>query len=55
MPLAGGVHQYVLRGLGPRLRLLVVGFSGGYVTIVALRRRIPRTVAYIFPEINAIQ
>lgn len=56
MPLAGGVHQYVLRGLGPRFAFLGSwALAGGYVTIVAFEAvAFPRTVAYIFPEINAI-
>lgn len=56
MPLAGGVHQYVLRGLGPRFAFIGSwALVGGYVTIVAFEAvAFPRTVAYIFPEINAI-
>ena len=56
MPLAGGVHQYVLRGLGPRFAFIGSwALVGGYVTIVAFEAvAFPRTVAYIFPEINAL-
>src|SRR5699024_724037 len=54
--LAGVVHQYVLRGLGPRFAFIGSwALVGGYVTIVAFEAvAFPRTVAYIFPEINAI-
>lgn len=56
MPLAGGVHQYVLRGLGPRFAFIGSwALVGGYVTIVAFEAvAFPRTVAYIFPAINAV-
>ena len=56
MPLAGGVHQYVLRGLGPRFAFIGSwALVGGYVTIVAFEAvAFPRTVAYIFPDIIAI-
>ncbi|GAB3187442.1 APC family permease [Nesterenkonia suensis] len=56
MPLAGGEHNYLLRGFGPRLAMLGSwGIVGGYVTVVAFEAvAIPRTVAYIFPQVHQI-
>ena len=56
MPLAGGEHNYLLRGFDPRLAMLGSwGIVGGYVTVVAFEAvAIPRTVAYIFPQIQQI-
>ncbi|OSM42967.1 APC family permease [Nesterenkonia sp. PF2B19] len=56
MPLAGGEHNYLLRGFDPRLALLGSwGIVGGYITVVAFEAvAIPRTVAYIFPQVHQI-
>lgn len=56
MPLAGGEHNYLLRGFGPRLAFIGSwGIVGGYISVVAFEAvAIPRTVAYIFPQVNSI-
>lgn len=56
MPLAGGEHNYLLRGFGPRLAFIGSwGIVGGYITVVAFEAvAIPRTIAYIFPQVNSI-
>ncbi|GAA4829471.1 APC family permease [Garicola koreensis] len=56
MPLAGGEHNYLLRGFSPRLAFIGSwGIIGGYVTVVAFEAvAIPRTVAYIIPQVNSI-
>ncbi|MDZ5076333.1 APC family permease [Nesterenkonia sp. HG001] len=56
MPLAGGEHNYLLRGFDPRVAMLGSwGIVGGYVTVVAFEAvAIPRTVAYIFPQVHQI-
>ncbi|MGO1523995.1 MAG: APC family permease [Nesterenkonia sp.] len=56
MPLAGGEHNYLLRGFNPRLAFIGSwGIIGGYVTVVAFEAvAIPRTVAYIIPQVNSI-
>lgn len=49
MPLAGGIHNYMLRGLGPRPAFIASwALVGGYVTIVAFEAvAFPRTLEYI--------
>lgn len=56
MPLAGGEHNYLLRGFNPHLAFIGSwGIVGGYITVVAFEAvAIPRTVAYIIPEVNSI-
>lgn len=56
MPLAGGIHNYLLRGLGPRAAFIGSwALIGGYVTIVAFEAvAFPRTVEYIFPGLSQI-
>lgn len=56
MPLAGGEHNYLLRGFGPRLAFIGSwGIVGGYIWVVAFEAvAIPRTVAYIIPQVNSI-
>ena len=56
MPLAGGEHNYLLRGFGPRLAFIGSwGIVGGYVCVVAFEAvAIPRTIAYIIPEVYSI-
>ncbi|MGO1548467.1 MAG: APC family permease [Nesterenkonia sp.] len=56
MPLAGGEHNYLMRGFSPRLAFIGSwGIIGGYVTVVAFEAvAIPRTIAYIIPEVNSI-
>ncbi|MDO5493046.1 MAG: APC family permease [Nesterenkonia sp.] len=56
MPLAGGEHNYLLRGFGPHLAFIGSwGIVGGYISVVAFEAvAIPRTVAYVFPQVHSI-
>ncbi|HIX01014.1 MAG TPA: APC family permease [Candidatus Nesterenkonia stercoripullorum] len=56
MPLAGGEHNYLLRGFGPRLALLGSwGIIGGYVTVSMFQSvAVPRAVNYLFPDLSQI-
>ena len=57
MPKAGGEHNFLLRGMGPRWSLVGSwGIIGGYVTIVAFEAvALPRTALYLFPGLNQIR
>ncbi|MEE3851874.1 APC family permease [Gordonia sp. LSe1-13] len=57
MPKAGGEHNFLLRGMGPRWSFVGSwGIVGGYVTIVAFEAvALPRTALYIFPGLEQIQ
>ncbi|MDN3482691.1 APC family permease [Arthrobacter sp. APC 3897] len=56
MPKAGGEHNYLLRGMGPRWSFIGSwGIAGGYITIVAFEAvALPRTATYLFPNLNAV-
>ncbi|UXA18075.1 APC family permease [Mycobacterium sp. SMC-4] len=56
MPKAGGEHNFLLRGMGPRWSFVGSwGIIGGYVTIVAFEAvALPRTALYLFPGLNQI-
>ncbi|WP_348729705.1 APC family permease [uncultured Mycolicibacterium sp.] len=56
MPKAGGEHNFLLRGMGPRWSFIGSwGIVGGYVTIVAFEAvALPRTAVYLFPDLNQI-
>ena len=56
IPLAGGEHNYLLRGFNPHLAFIGSwGIVGGYITVVAFEAvAIPRTVAYVIPQVNAV-
>ena len=56
MPKAGGEHNVLLRGMGPRWSFVGSwGIIGGYVTIVAFEAvALPRTALYLFPGLNQI-
>lgn len=56
MPLAGGEHNYLMRGFGPRLAFIGSwGIVGGYISVAAFEAVvIPRTVAYIVPEVYSV-
>lgn len=56
MPLAGGEHNYLLRGFDPRLAFIGSwGIVGGYIAVVAFEAvAIPRTIAYIIPQVYSI-
>ncbi|OYN95843.1 amino acid permease [Enemella evansiae] len=55
IPKAGGEHNFLMRGLGPRWAFLGSwGITGGYITIVAFEAvALPRTIAYILPQVNS--
>ena len=57
MPKAGGEHNFLLRGMGPRWSFVGSwGIVGGYVTIVAFEAvALPRTALYLFPGLNQVQ
>ncbi|QCY46250.1 Amino acid permease YhdG [Glutamicibacter creatinolyticus] len=57
MPKAGGEHNYLLRALGARWSFAGSwGIVGGYITIVAFEAvALPKSVAYIFPQINQVK
>lgn len=56
MPKAGGEHNFLLRGMGPRWSFIGSwGIVGGYVTIVAFEAvALPRTALYLFPGLNQV-
>ena len=56
MPKAGGEHNYLMRGFGPRLSFIGSwGIIGGYISVAAFEAvAIPRTVAYIVPDVYSI-
>ncbi|WP_099041537.1 APC family permease [Mycobacterium neglectum] len=56
MPKAGGEHNFLLRGMGPRWSFIGSwGIVGGYVTIVAFEAvALPRTALYLFPDLNQV-
>ncbi|MFV9632865.1 APC family permease [Mycobacterium neumannii] len=57
MPRAGGEHNFLLRGMGPRWSFIGSwGIVGGYVTIVAFEAvALPRTALYLFPGLNQVR
>lgn len=57
MPKAGGEHNFLLRGMGPRWSFIGSwGIVGGYVTIVAFEAvALPRTALYLFPGLNHVR
>lgn len=56
IPLAGGEHNYLLRGMGPRLAMLGSwGIVGGYVTVMMFQTiAAPRAATYLFPGLAQI-
>ena len=56
MPKAGGEHNFLLRGMGPRWSFIGSwAITGGYVTIVAFEAvALPRTALYLFPGLNQV-
>ncbi|MCV7282245.1 APC family permease [Mycolicibacterium flavescens] len=57
IPKAGGEHNFLLRGMGPRWSFIGSwGIVGGYVTIVAFEAvALPRTALYLFPDLNQVR
>lgn len=56
MPVAGGEHNYVMRGMGARWAFVCSwAITGGYITIVAFEAvALPRTALYLFPGLNQV-
>jgi len=56
MPFAGGEHNYLLRGMGPRAAVFGSwAITGGYVSVVMFEAvAIPQTVEYIIPDLAQI-
>lgn len=56
MPHAGGEHNYLMRGMGPRLAMLGSwGITGGYIGVVMFEAvAVPRTMTYLIPNIEHI-
>ncbi|WP_026545527.1 APC family permease [Arthrobacter sp. 35/47] len=56
MPKAGGEHNFLLRGMGPRWSFIGSwAITGGYITIVAFEAvALPRTAQYLFPNLSQI-
>ncbi|MDZ4353543.1 MAG: APC family permease [Arthrobacter sp.] len=56
MPKAGGEHNFLLRGMGPRWSFIGSwAITGGYITIVAFEAvALPRTAQYLFPDLSQV-
>ena len=56
MPLAGGEHNFLLRGMGPRWSFIGSwAITGGYISVVAFEAvALPRTAQYLFPNLSQI-
>lgn len=56
MPLAGGEHNYVLRGMGARWGFVCSwAITGGYITIVAFESvALPATALYLVPDLEQV-
>ncbi|MBE4718172.1 amino acid permease [Pseudarthrobacter sp. AB1] len=56
MPLAGGEHNFLLRGMGPRWSFIGSwAITGGYISVVAFEAvALPRTAQYLFPDLSQI-
>lgn len=56
IPKAGGEHNFLLRGMGPRWSFIGSwAITGGYVSIVAFEAvALPRTIEYLFPNLSQI-
>ncbi|WP_343899302.1 hypothetical protein [Arthrobacter rhombi] len=57
MPLAGGEHNYVSRGMGARWAFICSrAITGGSITIVAFKAvALPRTGLYLFPGLETVR
>lgn len=57
MPLAGGEHNYLLRGMGPRTAVFGSwAITGGYISVVMFEAvSVPTTLLYIFPGLNHVR
>lgn len=56
MPKAGGEYNYLLRAFGSRICFIGSwAIAGGYASIVAFEAvALPRTISYLFPQVNSI-
>lgn len=56
MPFAGGEHNYLLRGMGPRAAVFGSwAITGGYISVVMFEAvAIPQTVEYLVPNLSQI-
>lgn len=56
MPLAGGEHNYLMRGMGPKVALFGSWcIVGGYITVVMFEAvAVPQTALYLFPDLNKV-
>src|SRR5690625_4969828 len=56
MPFAGGEHNYLLRGMGPKAAIFGSwSITGGYISVVMFEAvAIPQTVEYIIPDLAQI-
>lgn len=56
MPKAGGEHNFLLRGMGPRWSFVGSwAITGGYIAVVAFEAvALPRTAQYLFPDLSQV-
>lgn len=56
LPFAGGEHNYLMRGMGPRLALIGSwGIVGGYITVSMFQSvAVPRAATYLFPQLQQV-
>ncbi|GAA4511367.1 APC family permease [Brevibacterium yomogidense] len=56
MPFAGGEHNYLLRGMGPRAAVFGSwAITGGYISVVMFEAvAIPQTIEYLVPNLSQI-
>ncbi|MER7796021.1 APC family permease [Microbacterium sp. NPDC096154] len=56
MPRAGGEHNYLMRGMGPRWSLVGSwAITGGYITVIMFEAvATPRTFDYLFPGLASL-
>ncbi|WP_203135269.1 APC family permease [Microbacterium sp. JZ31] len=56
MPRAGGEHNYLMRGMGPRWSLIGSwAITGGYITVILFEAvATPRTFDYLFPGLGSL-
>lgn len=56
IPLAGGEHNYLLRGMGPRTAIFGSwAITGGYISVVMFESVVvPDSVEYLFPGVSQI-
>ncbi|GAA4284253.1 APC family permease [Brevibacterium daeguense] len=57
MPHAGGEHNYLMRGIGPKISMLGSwAMTGGYISVVLFEAvSIPMTAVYLFPNLEQVK